>query len=68
MITSGWQNVVKFTHLISKEDNNKCYVKFMFGSFQKLFKTINQSISCNVADFFYSENTQREIGQLLISF
>ena len=35
MITSGWQKVVKFTHLISKGDSNKCYVKFVF---QKVFK------------------------------
>ena len=28
MMTSGWQNVVKFIHFIFKEgENNKCYVK-----------------------------------------
>ena len=31
MITSEWQNVVKVTHLISKEiGNNKYYVKYVF--------------------------------------
>ena len=28
MITSDWQNKIKFTYLISKEkENNKCYVR-----------------------------------------
>ena len=31
MITSGWQKVVKFAHLISKEgENKKCYVGYVF--------------------------------------
>ena len=43
MVTSGWQNAVKFTHVISK------------GSRQQL-------VLCNVAAFFYSKSTRREIG------
>ena len=27
-----------------------------------LYKTINESISCNVSNIFYSTSTQREIG------
>ena len=28
-------------------------------SFQKLYKTINKLIPCNVADFFHAKSTQR---------
>ena len=36
MITSSWQDLVTFRHLISNEgDNNKCYVGFVFW---KVFK------------------------------
>ena len=57
MTTSGQQNVVKIIHRISKEGkNNKCSMKVcILKSFQKLYKTINQSISCNVPDFFLLE-------------
>ena len=29
---------------------------------EKFLKTVKECVSCNVPDFFYSENTQREIG------
>ena len=52
--------MAKFTQLISKEgDSNKCYVKFVF---RKVYIIINETISYNVADFFYSKNTQTGIG------
>ena len=41
-------------HLIFKEAENKCYIK--------LYKTIKESISSNVADRFYSKGTQRALG------
>ena len=41
-----------YISFVSKGDNNKCYVKFVFWKVFKNYKTINQSISCNVADFF----------------
>ena len=31
-------------------------------TFEKLYKTISEFISCKVSDFFYSESTQRENG------
>ena len=44
------------------EGENKCYVKLcILKSFQKLYKTTNESISCNVPDFFYSKSTQRAL-------
>ena len=46
MITSDRQNVVKFTHLISKGDNNKCYV---ISVFRKVFKN---SIKLSTSSFF----------------
>ena len=52
MITCDQQKVVEFTHLISKEgENNKGFEKHVFWKVLKL-KTFNESISCNVADFF----------------
>ena len=50
------QKAVKFTHLISKEAvNNKCYAKCVFSKvFKKLYRTIKEPISSNVADLFYS--------------
>ena len=33
-----------------------------YENFLKLYKTIHESISCKVADFFYSKSTQRKIG------
>ena len=59
MIKSCYQNVVKFTHFISKEEEtNKCHVKHVFW---KRFKnSVKQLASLFLADAFYSESTQRE--------
>ena len=48
-------------HLISKEgERNKCYVKVcILESFSNFYKTISESISCNVQDFFHLKSTQR---------
>ena len=56
--------MVKFIHLVSNEEkNNKCHVKeCILKSFKKLYKTFNESISCNVPRFFYLKSTRREIG------
>ena len=62
MITSGQQNVVKFTHIISKEgEHNKCHVNYVFWKVFKNSKTVYESISCNVADFLYLKSTKKEI-------
>ena len=47
----------KFIYLVSEEgERNKCYLKVcIMKSFLKLYKTINESISCNVPDFFSLE-------------
>ena len=57
MIISGWQNLVKFTQLISKEaENNKRYVKYVFWKvFKNLYEAIKESISSNAADLFLLE-------------
>ena len=34
---------------------------YILKCFQKLYKTINQSISCNLTDFFYSKCTERAL-------
>ena len=62
MITCGYRNLVKFTHLISKEvENNKCYVKYVFRKFFKNhYKTIKESISSNVGDLFYSKKHSKD--------
>ena len=61
MITPGWQNVVNFTHSISKE-GEKCFVKARFmKSFLKYYKTINESVTCNDPDIFYSKSTPRTL-------
>ena len=64
MITSGWQSVVKFAHLISKKgDNNKFYVKFVFWKvFKSSIKLLTIPIFRNVAHFLYSKGAQRSIG------
>ena len=51
-------------HLISNEgERNKCYVKVcILESFSNFYKTISESISCNVPDFFHLKSTQRETG------
>ena len=57
MITSGQQNVVIFTHLISKEvGNNKFYVKNVLCKMYPFFKIYT------AADLFYLKNTQRTLG------
>ena len=60
---SGQQNVVKLAHLISEEaENNKYYVKYVFRKgFEKLYKTIKETISNNVTDLFYLKSTQRAL-------
>ena len=54
--------MVKFTDLISKGENNQRYVKYVFWKVFKSSKIINESISCNAADVFYSKSTQKKIG------
>ena len=44
---------------LKKESN----VKYGFSKVFENSKTSNEFISCNVAEFFYSKSTQREIGQ-----
>ena len=47
--------------------NNKCYVKYVFGKFfQKLYRSIKESISSSVADCFCSKSMQRVLEQRLI--
>ena len=59
-----WQNVMKFTHLSSKEaENKKCNIKCVFRkTFKKLYKTIKEFIFSNLADLFDSKSTQRALG------
>ena len=46
MITSGWQKVVKFKHLISKD------IYVFWNVFKILYKTINDPIFSNVPKLF----------------
>ena len=54
MIDYIWLQCGKIYNLISKEaENDKCYVKYVFQKFfKKLYKTIKDSISSNVANRF----------------
>ena len=54
-------NLIKFRHVIPKETaNNKYYIKNVFRKFfEKLHKTIKESISCNVGDIFYSKSNKK---------
>ena len=56
--TSGKQNLVKFTHLVSQEaeNNNLCQTCVLNSFFKTLY--IKQSISSNVTDPFCSRSTQ----------
>ena len=64
MITPSQKNLVKFIHILSEErESNKYYVNIcILKNLQKLYKTISESISCNISkNFSYSKSTQREI-------
>ena len=54
--------MVKFTHLISKGDKNKCYVKFVFGEVFKNSIKLLISPLLVMLQTFYSKSTQRQIG------
>ena len=56
-----YMNLIKFRHVIPKETaNNKYYIKNVFRKFfEKLHKTIKESISCNVGDIFYSKSNKK---------
>ena len=56
---NGWQNMVEFTHLISKEgDNNKCYVKFVFW---KVFKNSMKLLASPFFVILQTFSTQRAL-------
>ena len=53
MIISGQQNLVKFTHLISK-----CYVKCIFSKVKKLYKATKELFSSSFADLLIKERSK----------
>ena len=59
IITCDQQNVIKFTHLISKDgENNKGFVKYVFW---KVFKKFVKPFLIMLQTFFYLKRTQMKI-------
>ena len=65
MITSSWQDLVTFRHLISNEgDNNKCYVGFVFWKvFKNPIKLLTSPFLVMLQTFLLEEHSKgRELG------
>ena len=64
MITSEWQNVVKVTHLISKEiGNNKYYVKYVFRKvFENSIKLLKGPFLVMFQNFLIRRALKGELG------
>lgn len=62
MITPSQQNLVKFIHILSKErESNKYYVNIcILKNLQKPYKTISESISCNISKTFLTRRALKE--------
>ena len=63
IITCDQQNVIKFTHLISKDgENNKGFVKYVFWKvFKKFVKPLMSPFLIMLQTFFYLKRTQMKI-------
>ena len=55
--------MVKFTHLISKGDKNKCHVKFIFGEvFENSIKLLISPLLVMLQTFFFQSARKGKLG------